>query len=116
MKIIRMKTSIVFFLFAFWAASCSEPGKKTESPVTIVASAPDLKEVTLNLPEVEGYQTFIANCGICHSPRYIQDQPRLPAKTWEAIVTKMRKTFGAPVSDSSAKIIVQYLVAVKGKG
>jgi mono/diheme cytochrome c family protein len=116
MKVICIKTSTLFFLFAFWAASCSEPGKKTEIPVTIVASAPNLKEVTLNLPEVEGYQTFIANCGICHSPRYIQDQPKLPAKTWEAIVTKMRKTFGAPVSDSSAKIIVQYLVAVKGKG
>lgn len=77
--------------------------------------APALKEVTLNLPEVEGYQTFMANCGICHSPRYVQDQPKLPAKTWEAIVTKMRKTFGAPVTDSSAKIIVQYLVVIKGK-
>jgi mono/diheme cytochrome c family protein len=96
------------------AASCSEPATKTEVPVTAIA--PDLKEVTLNLPKVEGYQTFMANCGICHSPRYIQDQPKLPAKTWEAIVTKMQKTFGAPVSDSSAKIIVQYLVAIKGKG
>lgn len=116
MKIICVRTTVLFFLIAFWAASCSAPDKKTETPVTAVASAPDLKDVTFNLPKAEGYQTFMANCGICHSPRYVQDQPKLPAKTWEAIVTKMQKTFGAPVSDSSAKIIVQYLVAIKGKG
>lgn len=115
MKNIAIKASVLFFLCACFVASCSEPDRKTEVPVTTASIAPDLKEVTLNLPIVDGYQTFMANCGICHSPRYIQDQPKLPAKTWEAIVTKMQKTFGAPVSDSSAKIIVQYLVAIKGK-
>jgi len=33
-----------------------------------------------------------------------------------AIVTKMQKSFGAPVADSSVKEIVQYLVSIKGKG
>jgi uncharacterized protein (DUF697 family) len=36
-------------------------------------------------------------------------------KQWTAIVTKMQKTFGAPVPDSSIKEIVQYLVTIKGK-
>lgn len=115
MKRISIKIIALYFLCACLAASCSEPTGKKEIPVA-ATTAPDLKEVTLNLPKTEGYQTFMANCGICHSPRYVQDQPDLPAKTWEAIVTKMQKTFGAPVSDSSAKIIVQYLVAIKGKG
>lgn len=114
MKNIRIKISFLFFLCACLAASCSESARKTELPVT-AAIAPDLKHVTTNLPEVSGYQTFMANCGICHSPRYIQNQPDFNEKTWTAIVTKMQKTFGAPVTDSAAKIIIQYLVAVKGK-
>jgi len=43
-------------------------------------------------------------------------QPDLPEKTWMAIVTKMQKSFGAPVPDSSVKEIVEYLVSIKGKG
>ncbi len=121
MKNIRINISVLFFLCVCFVVSCSDSGKKTEQPVvaattTTTTTAPDLNHVKADLPKSEGYQTFMANCGICHSPRYIQDQPDLPAKTWAAIVTKMQKTFGAPVSDSSAKIITDYLVAIKGKG
>ena len=118
MKNIRIKINVLLFLCACFAISCSDSGTKTEQPVnaTIASSAPDLNHVKTDLPKSEGYQTFMANCGICHSPRYVQDQPDMPAKTWAAIVTKMQKTFGAPVSDSSAKIITDYLVAIKGKG
>jgi hypothetical protein len=38
-------------------------------------------------------------------------QPPLPAATWEAEVTKMRKTLGAPISDASAALIIKYLQA-----
>ena len=38
-------------------------------------------------------------------------QPPLPAATWEAEVTKMRKTLGAPIPDASAALIVKYLQA-----
>lgn len=118
MKNIRIKASIVSFLCACLSISCSDSSTETAHPVavTTAATAPDLQNVKTNLPKEQGYQTFMANCGICHSPRYVQDQPNLPAKTWAAIVTKMQKTFGAPVSDSSAKIITDYLVAIKGKG
>jgi hypothetical protein len=33
------------------------------------------------------------------------------AATWEAEVTKMRKTLGAPISDASAALIIKYLQA-----
>ena len=113
MKNFRLKISSLFFLCAYFAMSCGESGIKTEHPVAV--TAPDLKNVTTNLPKAPGSQTFNANCVICHSARMVQNQPNLPEKTWTAIVTKMQKTYGAPVSDSAAKIIVQYLVAIKGK-
>lgn len=53
--------------------------------------------------EVEGY------CGTCHSTRYITMQPPLPAATWEAEMTKMKKTFGATIPDEAASKITRYL-------
>ena len=113
MKHTRLKIIVLFFLCTFFAVSCGESEMKTEQPVAL--TAPDIKDVITKLPEAPGYQTFNINCLTCHSSSYVQNQPDLPEKTWTAIVTKMQKTFGAPVSDSSAKEIVQYLVAIKGK-
>ena len=75
----------------------------------------DLNAIRTELPNAPGYDVFKTNCTSCHSARYVQMQPEFPEKTWTAIVTKMQKSFGAPVSDSSAKEIVRYLVAIKGK-
>ncbi|MEO8852881.1 MAG: hypothetical protein ABI359_03825 [Ginsengibacter sp.] len=120
MKKISLKTKVLFFLIVCFAISCSESGRKTAHPIaamedSVKAIAPDLKNVSINLPKGPGYHAFITNCSICHSPLYIQDQPNLSEKTWTAIVAKMQKTFGAPVSDPAAKEIVKYLVAIKGK-
>jgi len=76
----------------------------------------DLNAIITDLPDKPGYTSFKQNCMSCHSARYIQMQPDLPEKTWTAIVTKMQKSYGAPVADSSVKEIVQYLVSIKGKG
>ena len=113
MKNIKMRISLLFFLSALLVVSCSESAKKTEQP--IATTAPDLQHVSVTLPTAPGSQTFNANCVICHSAALVANQPDFPEKTWTAIVTKMQKTFGAPVSDSAAKIIIQYLVTVKGK-
>ncbi|MFM2048908.1 MAG: hypothetical protein RI955_1456 [Bacteroidota bacterium] len=77
--------------------------------------ATPLENVVTNLPDSSGYQVFKSNCMICHSLRYIQMQPNFPEKTWVKIVDKMRKNFGAPIDSINAKIIVDYLVKVKGK-
>lgn len=53
--------------------------------------------------EVEGY------CSVCHSTRYITMQPPLPTTTWEAEVTKMKKTFGATIPDEATAKIIGYL-------
>src|SRR3954465_14618921 len=109
----NIKIRFLFFLCALLLISCGEEGLKREHPVA--ATAPNLKEVTTKLPQAPGYQTYISNCTICHSASYVQNQPELPQKTWTAIVTKMQKTYGAPVSDSSAQVIIQYLTTIKGK-
>lgn len=114
MKNIYLNISMLFFIGAFLAVSCSEPGPKNESDIT--TTAPDLNSVTTDLPKHEGYKTFYSNCVVCHSDRYIVNQPDFSEKQWTALVTKMQKTFGAPVTDSSAKIIIQYLVSIKGTG
>ncbi|MBG9375275.1 cytochrome c [Panacibacter sp. DH6] len=108
------KTSFVFFVLAsvIWFACKGNSQHEAEKPAAAVT---DLNAFQTVMPQAPGYNSFQANCMSCHSGRYVQMQPALPEKTWAAIVTKMQKTFGAPISDSAAKEIVQYLVAVKGK-
>lgn len=101
---------IVFFINT---VACNETSIQ---PVTIDDNGPaDLNAIQTELPDLPGYTTLKMNCLSCHSARYIQMQPELPEKTWTAIVTKMQKNFGAPIADSSAEEIVQYLTAIKGK-
>ena len=53
---------------------------------------------------------MVGNCGACHSLDYIQmNSPFLNATGWNAEVTKMIKAMGAPISDSDAKTIAEYL-------
>ena len=59
-------------------------------------------------PGVEAAQN---NCLSCHSADYVSTQPpQLGAKFWEAEVSKMIKAYHAPISETDAKAIVEYLV------
>ncbi len=50
------------------------------------------------------------NCLSCHSGDYIETQPpKQGAKFWEGEVNKMIKNYHAPISESDAKIIIDYL-------
>ena len=54
------------------------------------------------------------NCTACHSADYIRTQPRgekFKRDLWQAEVTKMIKVYGAPIDDSDASKIVDYLAA-----
>lgn len=108
----------LFFVITAMCVACNQNEKPEENQrqktVTSRQKVATLDDVETDLPEAPGYKTFYSNCVVCHSPRYIQNQPNMNEKSWSAIVGKMQKTFGAPVSDSAAQIIVQYLVAVKG--
>ena len=59
-----------------------------------------------NLEVVQG------NCGSCHSADYVLTQPqgeKFKKAFWEAEVTKMIKTFGAPINEADVPKIVEYL-------
>jgi cytochrome c5 len=61
------------------------------------------------LAEGEGLAETESFCGMCHSTRYIVMQPPLAGDTWAAEVTKMVKTYGAPIPAASTQKIVLYL-------
>ena len=58
-----------------------------------------------------GVEATRANCVACHSTDYIVRQRPGDAKQWESEVKKMITVFGAPISDSDAKVIADYLMS-----
>ena len=56
-----------------------------------------------------------SRCLVCHSADYIYMQPPLTRKQWTAEVTKMQKTFGAPITDADVAPLVDYLMSQDGK-
>src|SRR5512144_3018619 len=55
-----------------------------------------------------------AQCQFCHSTDYVVMQPRGDAKQWDAVVTKMIKVFGAPLSEADARAVTEYLTSTYG--
>ena len=91
--------------------------------LTLVASALAAADKTIPMPADHAYAALKAGPGVevtrqqcvaCHSTDYIVMQPAGNAKQWDAVVTKMIKVFGAPVSDQDAKTIVEYLATQYG--
>jgi sulfite dehydrogenase (cytochrome) subunit B len=62
-----------------------------------------------------GVEAAQRSCALCHSTDYIVMQPHGDLKQWDGVVTKMIKVFGAPVNDTDAKTIAEYLAREYGK-
>ncbi|MBO0733702.1 MAG: cytochrome c [Methylocapsa sp.] len=85
--------------------------------ILAIAAVSYAKPVTYGLPEVTftfrpgpGMETAQNNCLTCHSVDYISTQPPNRGKAfWEAEITKMIKSYHAPISETDAKTIVDYL-------
>ncbi len=57
-----------------------------------------------------GVETARYKCLSCHSADYVTTQPpQMGASFWQAIVSKMAKSYHAPISEAEAKEIVDYL-------
>ena len=114
-----MKYSGNLFLLSLFLlfSSCGQKQKEEELSSNPIANstAKDIAEIESFVGRGPGEEVFKANCLTCHSLRYIQMQPEFSRNTWEKIVDKMRKNFGVPIADSTAKVIVDYLMAAKGK-
>jgi sulfite dehydrogenase (cytochrome) subunit B len=73
-------------------------------------------EDAIKLKTGEGLETVEQNCAACHSLDYIQmNSVFLDEKGWTAEVSKMVKTFGAPIGEDDQAKIIKYLLANYGK-
>ena len=62
-----------------------------------------------------GYQLAQTQCLICHSAQYVRYQPpNMPPSFWEALVKKMKATYGAPLPDEDIAPIAEYLSKTYG--
>ena len=78
--------------------------------ITLPMEGPPLKASPL-----PGYAKAQANCVACHSAEYMLYQPPTAARPyWEAMVTRMKVVFKAPIDDADMPVIVDYLVKTYG--
>jgi mono/diheme cytochrome c family protein len=84
--------------------------------VLVVLAAPAFAdEQSIELKAGTGLEAVQGNCGSCHSLDYIKmNSPFLNHAGWQAEVTKMIKTYGAPITDEDAKAILDYLATNYG--
>jgi sulfite dehydrogenase (cytochrome) subunit B len=75
-----------------------------------------LPVVDVELKPGEGRDKVVTLCNICHSLDYIIMQPKGSRTQWTATVNKMIKVMGAPINESDAKVIIDYLTAAYGTG
>ncbi len=81
----------------------------------LTIGAASAEEQSVPLAPGSGRDMVEAHCGACHSLDYIRmNSTFMTAKNWDAVVTKMIKTFGAPIDPPDARIIQEYLVQTYG--
>jgi cytochrome c5 len=67
-------------------------------------------EASIELKAGPGHDLTAARCAICHSLDYIPgNAPVMNRAGWDKTIQKMRKVYGAPVTDEEAQQILDYL-------
>ena len=107
---------------ALLLAACDRPGHDEPPlppPPAVPADGGGVHAITMPhdepaLPPGRGRDAFIASCVICHSPRYVTNQPRFTREVWTEEVHKMMGLFNAPVPPDRVGDIVDYLVTFHG--
>jgi sulfite dehydrogenase (cytochrome) subunit B len=117
--------AVAILAYALWGRAGRErsaalPPQEPAIPVSRLTQVKPVKEIDLDyhapdLPPGPGQDVFATQCVICHSPRYVINQPAFPRKVWTAEVHKMVKGYGAPIDPEQEREIVNYLVSWHGK-
>jgi mono/diheme cytochrome c family protein len=120
-----LAVSVAILAYALWGRAGRErraalPPEEPVIPVSQLMEMKPVKEIDLDyhapdLPPGPGQDALATQCVICHSPRYVLNQPVFPRKVWTAEVHKMVKGYGAPIDPTQEKVIVNYLVSWHGK-
>ena len=123
--VLLLMVAVAMLAYALWGRTGRErnaasPQQEMAIPVSRLAEVKPVKEIDLeyhapDLPPGPYQDVFATQCVICHSPRYVLNQPAFPRKTWAAEVHKMVKSYGAPIDPQQEREIVDYLVAWHGK-
>ena len=95
------KTAVFAILLAVTVSAYAKEGGTVRSITLPIVETP--------LADGEGQVVVMSNCSSCHSLDYIVMQPKLSQDAWTGTVNKMRKVFGAEISDADAGVIVSYL-------
>lgn len=78
--------------------------------VVAIAGSVAADEKPVQLKNAPGLDKVENNCASCHSLDYVlMNSPFPNATVWDATVTKMIKAFGAPIDETDAKVIADYL-------
>ena len=78
--------------------------------VVAIAGSVAADEKPVQLKNAPGLDKVERNCASCHSLDYVlMNSPFPNATVWDATVTKMIKAFGAPIDETDAKAIADYL-------
>ena len=112
-------------VYALWGRSGREASTASAAPATIIpinrlTDLRPVKDIELqyhqpDMPPGPHQQLFVTKCVICHSPRYVLNQPIFPRKTWAVEVHKMAKAYGAPITPDQEPLLVDYLVSWHGR-
>jgi mono/diheme cytochrome c family protein len=123
--VLLLAVAVAILAYALWGRAGRErsaalPPQEPVIPVSRLTEAKPVKQIELDyhapdLPPGPGQDEFATQCVICHSPRYVINQPAFPRKTWTAEVHKMVKGYGAPIDPEQESEIVDYLVSWHGK-
>ena len=82
----------------------------------IVFSSAFAAETPVVLKDAPGRVTVENQCSGCHSLDYIRiNAPFMNKQTWTAEVTKMIMAYGAPIAQTDANAVVDYLSANYGE-
>jgi mono/diheme cytochrome c family protein len=123
--VVLLAVAVAMLAYALWGRTSRErsaalPPRESVIPISRLSEVNPVKEIDLDyhapdLPPGPGQDVFATQCVICHSPRYVLNQPAFPRKIWTAEVHKMVKGYGAPIDPPQEKVIVDYLVSWHGK-
>src|SRR5260370_24865763 len=123
--VVLLSVAVAMLAYALWGRSGRERSAASPTPAAVIpvsrlTEVKPVKEIELDyhapdLPPGPGQDEFATQCVICHSPRYVLNQPAFPRKTWTAEVHKMVKGYGAPIDPVQQIEIVNYLVSWHGK-
>jgi len=107
--------TVVAYLGTWEAAQVPPTPPAGTADATLPVDSIVLPHVESELPGVPHERTFVNSCTICHSTRLVMTQPPFPQKQWAAVVHKMVKNYGAPITPEAEAQIVDYLASVRGQ-